>query len=100
MKLHLTATSERGKPITKSGNDYLELEVKGENKQNILELNITDTGEYYVLTGYAISAGQTPSRRSEQYLRYEIAKPKTARENYNNCPWNTCTKDVHCGTHK
>ena len=27
MKLHLTAQSERGKPVTKSGNEYLDVEI-------------------------------------------------------------------------
>jgi hypothetical protein len=33
MKLFLTATSERGKPITKSGNDWLKFEVVNENRE-------------------------------------------------------------------
>jgi len=35
MKLFLTATSERGKPITKSGNDWLKIEVIDENREVI-----------------------------------------------------------------
>ena len=35
MKLFLTATSERGKPITKSGNDWIKIEVVDENREVI-----------------------------------------------------------------
>lgn len=37
MKLFLTAKSERGKPITKSGNDWLEIEVLNEKRQVIFK---------------------------------------------------------------
>ena len=32
MKLFLTATSERGKPVTKSGNEYISIEVKSDKR--------------------------------------------------------------------
>lgn len=35
MKLHLTATSERGKEITKSGNEFIKIEVVDENREHI-----------------------------------------------------------------
>ncbi len=33
MKLYLTATSERGKPVTKSGNDYIKIEIYNKNQE-------------------------------------------------------------------
>ena len=41
MKLHLTATSERGKPITKSGNDWLKIEVVNEDREIIFTKTFT-----------------------------------------------------------
>jgi hypothetical protein len=41
MKLHLTATSERGKPITKSGNDWLKIEVVNEDREIVFSKIIT-----------------------------------------------------------
>lgn len=38
MKLHLTATSERGKPVSKSGNDFVEVSIMDENRQKIVKL--------------------------------------------------------------
>lgn len=40
MKLHLTAESERGKPITKSGNEYLDLKIIDDNREQIARLRI------------------------------------------------------------
>lgn len=33
MKLHLEAVSERGKPVTKSGNNYLEIKITTEREE-------------------------------------------------------------------
>lgn len=35
MKLHTTISSERGKPVTKSGNEYLKIEIVNEKRQRI-----------------------------------------------------------------
>lgn len=35
MKIHISAKSERGKEITKSGNDFIEIEVRGEERRLI-----------------------------------------------------------------
>ena len=35
MKLHAKITSERGKPVTKSGNEYLEVLVNNEQRENV-----------------------------------------------------------------
>jgi hypothetical protein len=35
MKLFLTAQSERGKAITKSGNEFIEIEIRGEDRRLI-----------------------------------------------------------------
>lgn len=40
MKLFLTATSERGKPVTKSGNDYINMEIIDENREKIADITI------------------------------------------------------------
>jgi hypothetical protein len=40
MKLGATISSERGKPVTKTGNDYLEIVVKGEDGTLIARLTI------------------------------------------------------------
>jgi hypothetical protein len=49
MKLQLTATSERGKSIIKTGNDYLKLEVRDENREVIstirFDIKKDDLGE-------------------------------------------------------
>lgn len=37
MRLHLTATSERGKEVTKSGNDWIKIEVQNENREIVFE---------------------------------------------------------------
>ena len=41
MKLFLTATSERGKPITKSGNDWLHIDIIDEHRRAIASTHIT-----------------------------------------------------------
>jgi hypothetical protein len=41
MKMFMTATSERGKPITKSGNDWLKIEVIDEDRQVIFTKTLT-----------------------------------------------------------
>jgi hypothetical protein len=38
MKLFLTATSERGKPVTKSGNEYIEILLSDEKRKSIVKL--------------------------------------------------------------
>lgn len=35
MNLHLTAISERGKPVTKSGNDYIDITINDENREAV-----------------------------------------------------------------
>ena len=52
MKLYATVNSERGKTISKSGNDYLMYEVIDENKDKLITLHITACtsnlrGKYY-----------------------------------------------------
>lgn len=71
MKLHLTATSERGKAITKSGNEYIELELKDENRQVIATIKV----KYNQMT---IWHGNNLDIRS--YKNTSMVKPKTARE--------------------
>lgn len=77
MKLYATIESNRAKKG--QGGDYLDIEVKGEDQSTILELKIRpetafDGSEYYLVTGYAIQPEHAPGRRSEHYIKYEIAK--------------------------
>ena len=74
MKLHTTITSERGKPVTKSGNEYIEIIVQGENHTNILELKLVANESNYTITGYAIDEDSTTQRRRERYISYTINK--------------------------
>ncbi len=50
MKLGATITSERGKPVTKTGNEYLEIDIKDDNHQVIAEMRVyiknDSVGEY------------------------------------------------------
>jgi len=41
MKLFLTASSERGKPVTKSGNEYIKCEIIDEQQNELITLHIT-----------------------------------------------------------
>lgn len=52
MKLYATTTSERGKQVTKSGNEYLVCEVIDDQRQKLITLHITVAnshlrGEHY-----------------------------------------------------
>ncbi len=40
MKLHLEAHSERGKPVTKSGNDFLYLSIKDDNREVVMSIEL------------------------------------------------------------
>ena len=52
MKLFTTITSERGKPVTKSGNEFINMEIQDENREVIYNFKIqtTDTGTYIRLS--------------------------------------------------
>ena len=39
MRLFLTATSERGKPVTKSGNNHVKVILSDDKRTNLVELN-------------------------------------------------------------
>jgi hypothetical protein len=72
MRLYATVSSE-GASKGQEGNEYLEIEVKGENQETILELKIVPKADYYLLTGYAQAGG---SLRSEHYIQYELRRGK------------------------
>lgn len=40
MKLGAIITSERGKPVTKTGNEYLSISIKDERQESIAELHV------------------------------------------------------------
>ena len=42
MRLFTTITSERGKPVTKSGNEYIDIEVQNEHRTKIASIRITE----------------------------------------------------------
>jgi hypothetical protein len=91
MKLYATTTSERASKG--QGGEYLDIEVKGEDKKTILELHIEEKGDMYEITGYAINAEHAPNRRSESYIKYEVTKGKKQKSEtvckdcgYTNCP--------------
>lgn len=73
MKLYATTTSERASKG--QGGEYLNIEVKGENKENILELHIEEINNEYVINGYAISQRED-KKRSEYYIKYVLEKGK------------------------
>lgn len=78
MKIYATTTSERATK-GQGGNDYLDIEVKGENQEKLLELRITqnEDGEHYTVEGYAISYhAKNGDLRSESYVRYELKGKK------------------------
>ena len=74
MKLYGAITSERASKG--QGGEYLEIDVKGEDKRTLLELNIKEEGNNYLIEGYVIHPDYAPTRRREQYLRYEVSKGK------------------------
>ena len=45
MKLGATIQSERGKPVTKTGNEYLNIEVLNEKKYPVIQLHAKPFGE-------------------------------------------------------
>lgn len=74
MKLHLTATSERGKPVTKSGNEYIKIEIKNEKREVIANYTFKWCHHYDYLPykGYDLL-------KECGYCK-DNNKPKTARE--------------------
>lgn len=52
MQVNLTATSERGKEVNKSGNEYVEMTLKGANRTEIVSLVFKIDGAGYSLQGY------------------------------------------------
>lgn len=75
MKLYATTTSERASK-GQGGNDFLEIEVKGEDKRVFLEFKITAEEDHYKIEGWVVHPEYAPNRRSEQYLAYEVEKGK------------------------
>ena len=46
MLLHTTITSERGKPVTKSGNEYINVSILNDKREEIFNLTLKHTGLY------------------------------------------------------
>lgn len=66
MKLHLTATSERGKPVTKSGNEFINIDFSNENRECLYRIHHTPK---------AITL-----MKGNKTIFQELIEPKTARE--------------------
>ncbi len=49
MKLHLTASSERGKEVTKSGNNYLALEITNDKRETIADIVFYPDNTYKIV---------------------------------------------------
>lgn len=49
MKLYATMTSERGKPVSKSGNEYLQIDILDEDRQSLFTLCLKKS--YYNING-------------------------------------------------
>ena len=64
MKLYLTATSERGKPATNGGNEYLDIEIKAEKingiptRSNIYRLKLSVENNELMAYIHDYSTGQ------------------------------------------
>ena len=67
MKLYATTTSERGKTVSKSGNEYLEIEIYNEKREKVAEIKITPEK----MEGHIIQ-----SRRAERYFFFNMPKVK------------------------
>lgn len=46
MKLFATIQSERGKPVTKSGNEHINISILNEERKEIINLNVNEQGIY------------------------------------------------------
>jgi len=58
MKLGATITSERGKPVTKTGNDYLKIDITDEKGEMITNIILERHGNLY---GFSYHTGQIAS---------------------------------------
>ena len=67
MKLYATTTSERGKTVSKSGDEYLEIEIYNETRKKVAEIKITSEK----MDGYIIHA-----RQEEKYFFFDMPKVK------------------------
>jgi len=79
MKLYATTTSERASK-GQGGNDFLTVEVKGENGEPLLSLTFEPTAEGVKMSGYSEhDHGTGPDgakRRAERFLKEEWTRPK------------------------
>lgn len=84
MKLYLTATSERGKPVTKSGNEVINIKLS-HNRDIIYSLTFQDG--YIRLTDFT-------NGKILHAQKYSTACPHgNAREVCATCKWNDTHKD-------
>ena len=67
MKLYTTIASERGKTASKSGDEYLEMEIYNETRKKVAEIKITPEK----MEGYIIR-----TRQSERLFSFDMPKVK------------------------
>jgi len=63
MKLYATMTSERGKEVSKGGNDFVQIQIQGEDRKIFGSVHIYATKDKYVYAsfhGKKISASFIP----------------------------------------
>lgn len=58
MRLGATITSERGKPVTKTGNEYLEIIITNERGEQELRLDITRDEDGFIADVLDYSTGE------------------------------------------
>jgi hypothetical protein len=79
MKLGATITSERGKAITKTGNDYLEINITDEKCEMITSIILERHGNLY---GFSYHIGQLASIGVISKTKEQLAQEKEIELGY------------------
>lgn len=78
MKLYATTTSERGKPVNKSGNIYLNIDININSKEPSYRLRIIDDEllgiAYISLEFFSFGKWHTLFTTEKDYMGYELVK--------------------------
>lgn len=74
MKLFTTIISERGKPVTKSGNEFISVTITGEDRENILQLNIffEEETQQFVVTYVPLQTHYLENGTKAKTIRYNL----------------------------
>lgn len=75
MKLYAKTKSERAEK-GQGGNEYLDVQIKGEQKTVIFEFRVQVLENCYKIEGYSTDETSTDSRRSDRYFIFEPTKGK------------------------